>query len=343
MEDHYGSHCYSDSHECWDDYVKATLVYYGPDLMPFDYLEAQKLGHQMISYYFDTWLKGREDHPTYIHNGVPQTEVNFKIRIPVLKDLLDHLGLVAVYYQGTIDRILIDSYTNLWIDEYKSAARIETKHFLTDPQVTSYCWAAQHLFGVPVVGCCYKQWRKAIPDSPRVLQNGTISVNKQQATTHRFYREALIKVYGEVTRAPKVNVDFLNELAATETADDDGYIRRDWITRSAQSLEAEGAKILMEVQEMLDPDLPLYPNPTRECMHMCDFRDACISLDDGSDWEEILQTDFMRREEKRGKDPWRQALKHQIPVKEMQLDLQNLYQLQTPLPQRSLQHNPFQQ
>jgi hypothetical protein len=49
---------------------------------------------------------------------------------------------------------------------------------------------------------------------------------------------------------------------------------------------------LLEVHEMLDPDIPIYPNPTRDCGWDCNYRDVSAMMDDGSDWEWMLQTEF---------------------------------------------------
>ena len=57
---------------------------------------------------------------------------------------------------------------------------------------------------------------------------------------------------------------------------------------------------------MLNPDLPLYPNPDRTCQFMCSFNSACVSLDDGSDWESELEMNFQQRE--RNYDSWRKKV-----------------------------------
>lgn len=634
MEDMHGGQLYQDSHECWEDYCRATSTYYTLENMPDDWDSSRELGHKMLTYY-SHWLEDRNPLTTYVHNGVPQTEVNFKIAIPITERLAElRYTPGQVYYEGTIDRVTIDENGILWLCEYKTAAQIAKAHFLTDPQVTAYCvpldteiftrlgwktydqlvigeevlgynhiqdklewttlsnvhtpgnfptitintkslefittadhrwakvvrrkgasyknypktipvletlkehndssyvvmsstldapisdvtpdeasiiawlltdgtftswpsicqsykkyagevqilldkfpgsytrieerngckiwhmsfhffrnlwqkagldidlngwekfisalslearrafckaaimaeggsnnsfyqnkgrkqdifklafflcghfptkskpagngtgfknngtcevftlgaphkwtktikvsenkekqpvwcpqtglgtwvmrqkgqiaitgncWAASILYKKPVGGCIYIQWKKAVPDEPLVLKNGTISLNKQQAVTYRTYYSALTKIYTDIIKAPKANIDFLNELAASEGPEFDDFISRDFIWRNEHSLQTEGVKIIMEVEEMLNPDLPLYPNPTRECKQFrCDFIDACIALDDGDDWEEIIDLYFEQQQEQRGRDPWRKLLKHQMPPKLME-------------------------
>jgi hypothetical protein len=48
---------------------------------------------------------------------------------------------------------------------------------------------------------------------------------------------------------------------------------------------------------MLNPDLPLYPNPTRQCPYMCSFLAPCVTMDDGGDWEHELDLEFSSRDQ----------------------------------------------
>lgn len=334
LEDFHGENLYGDPVLAWRDYVRATLDYYGHEYMPQEFEESVPLGEGMVRNY-QLWLQGRgEGYKTFVFNGIPQVEVNFKILIPINQEILRRADFDICYYEGTLDRVVEDIYGNLWIVEYKSAAQIFQMHYLTDPQVTSYCWAAQMLYGRPIAGCIYMQWRKDVPNEPRILQSGHISVADNQKTTHRQYRAALMNLYGEVLKAPKQNVDYLNRLAAEETPDADDFIRRDYLHRNQQSIQSEGVKILLETEEMLNPDLPLYPNPDRMC-HFCDTRQACINLDDGSDWESELQDNFEPADPNRGRDPWRSLLIHPKQPRLMEAPLDRPYLLPP-----SVQYNP---
>jgi hypothetical protein len=55
----------------------------------------------------------------------------------------------------------------------------------------------------------------------------------------------------------------------------------------------EFEKIIAESTEMLDPDLPIYPNPTEDCYWDCQFKDISQGIDSGDDWEYILSTEFV--------------------------------------------------
>lgn len=313
LEDYHGYRQYPTPKDAWNDYVRATLAVYGEELMPNDWRGLQELGAGMADYY-PKWLVGRDVLDTYIVDGIPQTEVNFKIPLPVEKSTLERLGIDVVYYNGTLDRVICDPFGNLCIGEYKTAKAIYKAHYLTDPQITAYAWASKCIYDREINGVYYYQFKKALPDEPTILKSGLISCNKQMSTTHRFYRDVLIRMYGDVSLAPKVNVDHLNWLAGTETMENDGFISRDFIERNDHSLQAEGAKIMMELEEMLNPNLALYPNPTRECtMFPCDFRDPCIAIDEGDNFQAILDDEYQSRGE--DKDSWRHHLQTQNPAK----------------------------
>jgi hypothetical protein len=293
LEDFHGKQRFPSASAAFTAYAKATYKQNASSL-PDDAEDLVKLSMDIMDYYQNYWLKYRKPLDTFGYNGVPQTEVTFEIEIP---GDWSEFGYDRVLYRGTFDRIIIDEHGILWIMEYKTAKVIQTMHYQTDPQVAAYIWAANIVYpGYQVGGVCYQQHRKEGPNAPCILKNGSISTAANQKTSHALYREALIDMYGEVSKAPSENVRCLNELAQEETEDRDPFIRRDWITKNARASESEGVKILMEVEDMLNPNLALYPNPVRECVYRCDFHSACVSLDDGYDWQYELEDRFISGE-----------------------------------------------
>lgn len=289
LEDFHGHKRYPSAAEAFYAYSRATVLAAEEDpercSVPIDLPEFEKLSIGMMDYYERQWLVGRDPIKTYVIDGRPQVEITFSIPLPVATPE----GYGRVMYQGTFDRIAIDQHDRLWIVEYKTAKDFSTGHFDTDPQVNAYAWAAHCIYDLPVAGVIYQQHKKVLPEYPRLLSStGRYSTDKRQYTTHRLYRDALIKQYGVVNKAPAANVQFLNHLASEEQEEGDRLIRRDRVYRNMHQIAAEGEKVLMEVQDMLRTDLALYPSPTRDCAHYCRFYNACVSIDDGSDWEEAL-------------------------------------------------------
>ena len=111
-----------------------------------------------------------------------------------------------------------------------------------------------------------------------------------------MYFDTLTDLYGSVEKAPAQNIDCLNHLAEIEGPERDRFIQRDFVSRTMHSLQAEGEKILMEAEDILNPNLALYPNPTRMCSRYCSFLEPCLALDNGDDWEWMIENGYQKRQ-----------------------------------------------
>jgi hypothetical protein len=307
LEDYHGPRIHASPRDAFKEYVKAThrlsRARQNPYLLPPNWPELVELGYGMLDYYSEHWLGIRDPLRTFVYRGVPQVEVHALIPVPVKTPHYD-----KVLYACTLDRVVEFDNGDLGIVDYKTAKRFQTTFLQTDPQISAYMWIAPQLYpGRRVTRFIYQQHRKDIPGLPEPLATGRFATTASQLTSHGLYRTALISQYGAVLSAPKENVDFLNWLATQEDEDHDKFVRRDSVYRNRAQCEAEGVKLLMELEEMLNPDLPLYPSPTRDCGGMCDFNSACVSLDDGGDWEFELELMFEQKDAVF--DSWRQYMK----------------------------------
>lgn len=316
LEDYHGVNTYGHPSRAFLAYVKATQeIGEAPDT----WMELSRLGYDMMAYYADYWLKarGRDPLATFVHNGIPQTEVRFEIELPIRGPQGQR-----VVYRGMVDRMHEDEEDQLWVVEYKSAKAFRMQHFDTDDQITAYCWAMQAVYGRPIAGVIYQQHKKDIPHPPKILSTGKVSTNKQMNTSYALYRATLIEVYGSPSSFPGDNLRFLNSLVTQEEDDADPFIRRDKIYRNQHQIAAQGEKILLEIEDMLREQLPLYPNPSKDCTWLCPLESVCVAMDDGSDWEGLLNSMVSNREEV--SDKWR----HHLP---------NPSELQTVKPLQELQ------
>lgn len=304
LEDFHGYNRFGHPRLAFEAYVKARHDH-DSQRLPEDHKELLTLGQEMMDYYV-IWMQQRKNTllKTYWHDGVPQVEVNFRFDIPFDAT---KWGYDKVVYSGTIDRVCIDENGWLWPLDYKTAAAIATLHYSTDPQIGVYMWAMPHIYNKPVGGFYYQQHRKGTPKAGRILKNGGVSVDKEQATSRLLYRQTLIEVYGSVEQAPEANQQLLNVLSGQEDEWQDKFIRIDKVHRNERAAQSEGVKIIMELEDILNPDLPLYPNPTRDCAAFCPFHSPCVALDDGSDYQHILNTLMEPRE--KVYDSWRKKVK----------------------------------
>lgn len=285
LEDYHGYNRYGHPVEAFNAYVAACRSFqskhgYG---LPDDWEEQTTLGQGILDYYL-VWLQNREQHETVWIDGEPMVEIKCEIPLPI--DPPE--GYDEVVYQLTLDR-LVEVDGEYWITDYKFYKNFAQGDLVFDQQMTAYIWGASTVFEKPIAGAILHEFRKAVPEEPRILSNGKISSAQNQNTTHRMYREALINMYGDVAKAPSANVKCLNDLAHQEGEERDRFIKRTKTRRNRAQLEAEGTKILMEATDMCNPDLPLYPNPTKDCAWDCSLRDICLMIDRDDDWESLLE------------------------------------------------------
>lgn len=295
LEDFHGYNRFGDPRKALEAYANAHIK--GKLALPENAEEyVSDTGYNMLTHYLD-WLETRDEFKTVWIDGKPQVEVRRLITIP---------GLDDVDYSVTFDRVMTDPYGRWWICDYKTAAQMDTNKLPTDPQITSYLLFAPSVYpDAEFEGMVYLQLRKAYPKTPLALKTGGLSMNKSQLTTRGVYLRELKKMYGN--NIPSKYVPFLDMLSKEESPEGDKFIRRDFVRRNRYALEAEYEKIIQEVTEMRLPTLPLYPNPTRDCMWDCAVRSVCLAMDDGSDWEAILKDNYNPRPE----DPnWRKFLEY---------------------------------
>lgn len=313
MEDFHGYKKFPTARTAFEAYVTACRRTKGFAL-PSDWQEDAETVGGMLDYYTE-WLETRDSLQTLHIDGVPQVEVNFQIPLPLDTAWLNSIGYDRAVYTGTIDRVCIDELGRLWPLDYKTAKNIQDAHLETDGQVTAYCWACAQLYNLPVAGFLYQQHKKVVPHPPEFLKSTKMfSVAKLQTTTHTLYRRALINMYGSVENAPGVNVQYLNTLASEESVRADKLIRRDYVNRNENQIISEGQKIIEEAYDLLNPQMSLYPNPTRDCSWDCDFRMACLNMDDGSDWEYEIEANTVNREDE--DTSWRNKLQYPEPEPE---------------------------
>lgn len=298
LEDYHG---YRD----FDSPIEAFKAYYAAfreEELPPDAEESLALSAGMLDHYTNHWLKHRGgEYKTLYFKGKPQVEVDFTMTLPALSK---ELG-TEVKYKGTFDRVVEDSNGDLWVEDYKTASRIDTSKLETDPQISMYKWAAESWFGTPIEGVLYTQFLKDVPKQPRVLKNGSLSVDKRQKTTHDLYREELLERYPDGD-FPQKYVEMLGVLAEKEAPEGDQFIRRDQVWRNSSQAEAEYKHMCQEIIEMhraINEDV-LYPNQTRDCAWDCDFRTVCIAMDDGSDADHLLRTMY-EEQPPRDERPWK--------------------------------------
>jgi len=282
LEDYHGLNLYGHPAKAFIAFVEASRA---AEMLPPTWQEHLRLGIVLMTYYAEEWLSCRPALDTYELRGVPQVEVNGAIDLGVRT-----ADGRRVLYGFTLDRVIVDDFGRLWIVEYKTAKQIRVLHLDVDEQVTAYCWAAWRLYGVHVAGVVYQQFAKRMPVLPKVLATGRVSTDVRQATSAALYARLLVDMYGNLDTAPNENIIALNKIRMSEDEDRDRFIVRHRIERNEMQLLSFEQKVLLELEDEANPNLAMYPNATKDCDNMCPLQAACIAMDDGSDWANILDS-----------------------------------------------------
>lgn len=325
----------------------AFAAYYDaqkPDDLPDEADQVLEMATGMLSYYVEDWIEDYKDREPWETLWVPDSEgvsrpqVEVEIAIDLtqllfealpthheawskgqeLTDFQDWLeenfGPREVHYVITLDRAVIDKHERIFGLDYKTAASFDVLNLQTNPQAGSYDWAGNLFYsptGYRFEGMIWEQFRKVVPAPPKWVNDGKknegFSTAVDQSTTYRLYRKALKARFGKMPNEERYS-EMLGLLANAQSNEGDRFIRYDILRRNDKQREVEQEKIIAEVLEMLDPNLPMYPNPTKDCSWDCPFKAPCLAKDDGSDYEFILQEEYAQWSGYR--DDWRARVKY---------------------------------
>jgi len=305
LEDYHGYNLFGHPYNAFQAYHNAFKEYATENETednPAEFYEEEtEFVQGIFDHYTENWLSARHLFDTLWIDDKPLVEVEFSIYVPELSDYFK----TPVVYQGKFDRVAKDDIGRLWIVEYKTVASFDSDKLQTDPQCSNYAWASQYILPEPAEGIAFIQFLKDCPNEPRILKNGQISTATNQKTTLKKFRDALIKKYG--CEPTKYN-DVIKALMEKEDDNGDAFIRIDYVRRNKYHRANEYPKILAEGFEMLNPDAPIYPNPTKDCSWDCGFKAPCLAMDAGMDWEYMIKQNY---EKKKGDDyPWEKKIKY---------------------------------
>ncbi len=291
------------------EYLEARRKYALEDQEAEDYEARVILGRGMIQYYVKTKLP--EIQRTYVPVAV---ETSFDI------PLLDNRNYLLckckrcrsdfakagggkwrgnpVVYSGRTDAVVHDMHGNYFALDWKSTAqfRDSTEDYLSlDMQVGSYLFALRRALGLNIQGFIYFQFRKAFPEPPtmnKTRRKGCwFSVNKTQATNYEVYLATIKEEDKEGYESGAYN-DFLAWLKASGPQ----YFRSFLEYKHDYELDQIEKNLALQVRDMLDPDLRIYPSPGEFNCSGCAFKLPCKMKNTGEDYQYALDTLYERRE-----------------------------------------------
>ena len=310
LEDYHGYNKFGDPTLAFQAYYDC----FEPEQLTMDCEAVATMVPGMFSHYINDWLPKRKPFKTLWVDGKPQVEVEVIFELKALSREFNK----PIYYSMKFDRVVEDELGRLWIMDYKTAARFDTDKLETDVQISAYSWGGEVYYQRPIEGMVYLQFKKALIKEPKILKRpaGALSIDKNQNTNYTKYLQALEFKYGCLTNTPPENLETLEHFRLQESELGDEFIRYDLVRRNKSSKHKQYEYILMEGRDMLNKDLPIYPSPTRECFKFCDFRPACLAVEDGLDAQFILDNNY---EQRKGEDKeWRNQIKWPQPQNQKQ-------------------------
>lgn len=281
-----------------------------PDPVEEEFETHKQLGIGMLTYYKD--YAARKDEFTAV-----ACESTYSIPLgfestDLREESPNYRKKIEVHARGKRDSIIWYPERDVFrVLENKTAARIDEDYFLKyekDPQAMNYLWSAlmeAKYYDLPWQGRDFdavvvNALRKNYPKPPTVLKNGiSLSVDRQnEGTNAELFMEAINEFdarrewFEDDDKAQRY-YDYLVQRG------DDLFIQRDVVPYNEHEMYNTGEHLKMIAQEMLNPEINIYPNPSGSSMcTRCVFRQPCLSKDDGSDWQGMLADGY---EQNRGR------------------------------------------
>lgn len=281
-----------------------------------EFLEREQLGLGMLENYFQ-WAPINDDFiPAYVEKefevpilipgtgqpascgdrwnyrviGCSEKYVTGGVHTSVYPQIGEHPWI----YQGRLDGLVRDFNGAYWIKEHKTTkSDPSTRRWLAmDPQTGSYIWALREQLHIPIVGVIRTEAFKFTPTLPKLLKTGKrrISVDRTQHTTAELFLQQLKHTGEQLETFPeyKSYLEFLQSDARPK------FFHRERIDRSAEQIDSVGEHIFHDAKMMIE-DPAIRPNASPMRCNSCKFFGPCLARQDGSDFQYMLDTMFVKR------------------------------------------------
>lgn len=291
------------------DYLRVKNLYALEDDAQHDYDERIALGRGMLRYFVERQLKAIQEEYVSVaveaSFDVPLRDQDGNVLLCKCNTCRKEFAKAGggrwkgnpVTFSGRVDLIVHDMQGGYWIWDWKSAASIQSDleiYLELDDQVVGYAWAFRRGMGLNIRGFLYHEQRKAFPVPPtenKVVRLGRkFSVNAQQATDYDTYKEHVAEYDKEAYEAGLYD-DFLAFLQWQED-NGKGFYRRFKIYKSDYELDQWEKNLIAETLDMIGPDVRIYPAPGRFGCSGCAYKEPCLSMNSGQDYEYTLRTLF---------------------------------------------------
>jgi hypothetical protein len=199
-----------------------------------------------------------------------------------------HPVMLHIDLEGRGDMVVKRKSTDeYWVVEHKSAAQMRFDRLILEEQPGIYQWAMAKELGVEIQGVIFNFLRKKVPAIPEQLKAGGLTQRSNIDTTYDVY---LATIQGSGLN-PKDYQDTLDRLKEKGNK----FFHREDVVRADKEQDLLMQRMRYVAEDMVHPNLAIYPKPDIMGCAMCSFNGPCIALADGSDWKFILESKFQHR------------------------------------------------
>ena len=207
---------------------------------------------------------------------------------------------LPVTYGGRLDALMEDKHGRYWVVDWKTTSRIldedaEASFLQLDDQVSSYVWSLSQ-YGIAVAGFVYVEFKKSFPHTPKPLikihSGRSYSVSKQELVTFDEFENAIIKNDNDAWQMGLYD-DYLNWLKLEGPV----FTQRHQIHKNAHEITEVGRNIALEALDIIG-NPRVYPQPGRFSCQWCLYKQPCLGVNMGEDYQYTLDTMFERSDKK---------------------------------------------
>jgi hypothetical protein len=245
-----------------------------------DWAHHIELGAELLNRYFQ-WA------PAVDRFSPIRVESEFEVNIPDPlnpgRDLVEQEG-IPLRYRGRIDLLAVDGYDAYWLVRHKVVGEWgEIDQLLLDDESVSYCWAWENFFlGMKIAGVIYNEIRKDVSGKGGNSSHAASPVaSPEPMAGHR-------RMYAQANREP-------DQMIKQQGND---RFRRTQIPRGRKELKNIGKQLALEALDMINPEIRLYPNPSKENCAACDYVAPCIGMNEFGSASAILESLYRKRDER---------------------------------------------
>jgi hypothetical protein len=225
-----------------------------------DWEQHLELGTGILRRYFD-WAADLDRFTTI---GV-RSQFDISLPDPANPDR----GLITpdgrpLQYRVRIDLSVIDDHDRYWLVEHRIVTGSqwpELDELRLDEQALTRSWAWQLAFLAKLEGTIYNELRLTEPSAEQ----------------------------------SKVKVKAIPGPGGITTQRSTEAFRRTHLPRTELEIARHGTAMALEMQDMTDPSVRIYPNPSWDNCSGCAYRPPCLAMTQGGDENKILEMSYRKR------------------------------------------------